>query len=75
VGGTSRGKEQLEKLFGKTVFDNPKSSDLIFELLKIGSEKDSIILDSYAGSGTTGQAVMELNNEDEGNRSSLFNPN
>lgn len=68
VGGTSRGKEQLEKLFGKTVFDNPKSSDLIFELLKIGSEKDSIILDSFAGSGTTAQAVMELNNEDDGNR-------
>lgn len=68
VGGTSRGKEQLEQLFGKTVFDNPKSSDLIFELLKIGSEKDSIVLDSFAGSGTTAQAVMELNNEDEGNR-------
>jgi adenine-specific DNA-methyltransferase len=68
VGGTSRGKEELETLFGKTVFDNPKSSDLIFELLKIGSEKDSIILDSFAGSGTTAQAIMELNQEDEGNR-------
>lgn len=68
VGWTSRGKEQLEALFGKTVFENPKSSDLLFELLKIWSEKDSIILDSFAWSGTTAQAVMELNQEDGGNR-------
>lgn len=49
-------------------FDNPKPVKLIYSLLLIFSNKDSIILDSFAGSGTTAHAVLELNKEDGGNR-------
>jgi len=52
----------------KKIFDYPKPIDLIKHLLKIASNKNSIILDFFAGSGTTGQAVWDLNKEDGGNR-------
>jgi len=69
VGGTSSGKKVLENIFGSIqVFDNPKSLGLIKHIIKIGEKKDAIILDFFAGSGTTGQAVLELNQEDGGNR-------
>jgi adenine-specific DNA-methyltransferase len=66
------GNNQLKRLFGKKVFDNPKSVDLIKRLISFiegnGSSKGSAILDSFSGSGTTGHAVMDLNEEDGGNR-------
>lgn len=62
------GKNLLKNIFGKNVFDYPKPIQLIQRLLTIGGESDSIILDFFAGSGTTGHAVMELNKEDGGNR-------
>lgn len=63
------GSSQLKKLFHTKIFDNPKSVDLIRRLIQFASpEKESIILDSFAGSGTTGQAVMQLNQEDNGFR-------
>lgn len=64
------GNNQLKQLFGKKVFDNPKSIDLIKRLISFieGDRKDSIILDSFSGSGTTGHAVMDLNKEDGGDR-------
>lgn len=49
-------------------FENPKPVNLLSWLLKIGSNKDSIILDFFAGSGTIGHAVMDLNAEDGGKR-------
>ena len=49
-------------------FNNPKPVSLIKMLIDMVSEKDSVILDFFAGSGTTGQAVLELNRADEGNR-------
>lgn len=49
-------------------FSFSKPSNLIKQLLKIVSNKESIILDFFAGSGTTAQAVLELNKEDDGNR-------
>lgn len=58
----------LEQLLEQRLFDFPKSTKLINYLLTIGSQDDSIILDFFAGSGTTGQAVMQLNAEDGGNR-------
>ena len=61
------GKETLKKLFSSSPFDYPKSPFLIKKLINIAS-KNGIILDSFAGSGTTAQAVMELNKEDGGNR-------
>lgn len=62
------GTSEIENLFSKRLFEYPKPSDLIMHLLKIGSENKSIILDFFAGSGTTAHAVMKLNKEDEGNR-------
>src|SRR5574344_1425895 len=58
----------LEQLLEQRLFDFPKSTKLIKYLLTIGSQDDSIILDFFAGSGTTGHAVMQLNAEDGGNR-------
>ena len=56
---------QTEKL-GEDI--RPKPSELLIKILKIGADKDSIILDFFAGSGTTGHAVMQLNSEDGGDR-------
>ncbi|WP_276978871.1 site-specific DNA-methyltransferase [Flavobacterium filum] len=58
----------LEVLLNQRLFDFPKSTKLIKYLLTIGSQDDSIVLDFFAGSGTTGHAVMQLNAEDGGNR-------
>jgi len=68
-GSTYSGKMELENLFGDSnLFPNPKPSSLIKTLIQLATKKDSFILDSFAGSGTTGQAVLELNKEDGGNR-------
>lgn len=66
--GTSAVKELFEN---NKYFDNPKPVQLIKDFLKIGSEKDSIILDFFAGSATTAQSVMELNAEDGGSRNHI----
>jgi len=59
----------FKELFNdKKIFDYPKPIHLIKHLLKIASDENSIILDFFAGSGTTGQAVWDLNKEDGGNR-------
>lgn len=63
-----RGTAEVEELFSKKVFDFPKPVELIKTFIKISSDEDSIVLDSFAGSGTTAQAVMELNREDGKNR-------
>ena len=64
------GSSQLKAIFKKKVFENPKSTDLIKRIIRFaeGDEKDIIVLDSFAGSGTTGHAVLDLNKEDGGNR-------
>ena len=62
------GKELLSDIFQKSVFDYPKSHHLIKKCIQLVADKNSIILDSFAGSGTTAQAVLELNKEDGGNR-------
>lgn len=60
---------ELKNLFnGKKVFSYPKPTKLIYHLLKIATNKNSIILDFFAGSGTLGQATLQLNFEDNGNR-------
>jgi adenine-specific DNA-methyltransferase len=66
---TTNGTQLIKKMFDDlTVFSNPKPVDLIYRFLQLGSNKDSIILDFFAGSGTTGHAIMQLNAEDGGNR-------
>ncbi len=58
----------LNEIFGEKVFSYPKPVELIKHLLKISSSSHDRILDFFAGSGTTGQAVLELNREDGGHR-------
>lgn len=68
-GTTSSGAEQLKQIFNITnKFSNPKPSTLISFLIKFCPNKNAVILDFFAGSGTTGQAVLELNKQDGGNR-------
>jgi len=68
LASTKEGTKEIENIFGKGVFQFPKPSKLIRELIKIVSCKGDIILDSFAGSGTTAHAVLNLNKEDGGNR-------
>lgn len=73
---TGNGIKELKKLgFISSDFLYPKPVELIVHILKIASKKDSIILDFFAGSGTTGQAVMELNHDDGGNRKFILGTN
>lgn len=68
LGTTADGTALLEKVLMKTgIFDNPKPIELIKHLISY-KPKDSLVLDFFAGSGTTGHAVMELNQSDGGNR-------
>lgn len=65
--------KQLENIFGeKKVFDNPKPTKLLFRIFEFTTERDSIILDFFAGSGTTGHAVLDLNAKDKGNRTFIL---
>jgi len=67
-GTNQQAARALEKLLGYRAFDFSKSVPLIKHFIRIGSSSDDIILDFQAGSGTTAQAVLELNKEDNGNR-------
>jgi adenine-specific DNA-methyltransferase len=62
------GTKLLESILGAKKFDFPKSLYLVMDILRLTSKRDAVILDFFAGSGTTGHAVLELNNEDGGNR-------
>jgi len=68
LGTTADGTKTLKSLKLNGKFDYPKPVNLIKHLIKIYSNKEAIFLDFFAGSGTSGQAVMELNAEDGGNR-------
>ena len=63
-----RGSKDLEFMGLNEKFDFPKSVAYIKKLLSFVTDKSSIVLDFFAGSGTTGHAVLELNKEDGGNR-------
>ena len=69
TGHTDEAKKELISIFnGRASFDTPKPSRLIEFILKIASDKDAIILDSFAGSGTTAHAVLNMNKADGGKR-------
>lgn len=69
TGHTDEAKKELLSIFkGKSPFDTPKPSRLIQFVLQIVGDKDAIILDSFAGSGTTAHAVLNMNKQDGGNR-------
>ena len=68
TGTVDDGTKEVDNLLGKGIFDYPKPISLIKRMLKIIPDKDAIILDFFAGSGTTAHAVLSLNHEDGGNR-------
>lgn len=70
VGHNQIGKQELKNIFSEIVhtFDTPKPTTLIERILLLATAPNSIILDSFAGSGTTAHAVLKLNAQDGGNR-------
>lgn len=68
AGNTDDGTRDLKELFDAKVFDNPKPKQLITRVLEHACQADSLVLDFFSGSGTTGHAVMAMNAADGGNR-------
>ncbi len=69
VGHTDEAKKEIQSMLGtQTAFDTPKPVRLIERVLQIATKPDDLILDFFAGSGTTAHAVMKLNAEDGGKR-------
>ncbi|MHB1085982.1 MAG: site-specific DNA-methyltransferase [Thiobacillus sp.] len=69
VGHTDEAKKEIQSILGtQTAFDTPKPVRLIERVLRIATKPDDLVLDFFAGSGTTAHAVMKLNAEDGGKR-------
>jgi adenine-specific DNA-methyltransferase len=64
----TQGTNELKEIFYSKTFDFPKPSELLKFIFTVSTDKNSIILDSFAGSGTTAHAVLNLNKQDGGNR-------
>ncbi|MBX3442149.1 MAG: site-specific DNA-methyltransferase [Planctomyces sp.] len=62
----------LKELFGEKIFENPKDHDIIARLVKYCTDENSIVLDFFAGSGTTAQSVIEVNEKTGGNRTFIL---
>ena len=65
---TTDATNEQKDIFGEKVFDTSKPLNLIERLVLLSTTPDSLVLDSFAGSGTTAHAVLALNKEDGGNR-------
>ena len=68
VGMNQEGTREINKIFGDQAFNYPKPPSLIRELVRQSTLRNDLVLDFFAGSATTAQAVMELNAEDDGDR-------
>lgn len=68
---TEDGTRLIRFLMGATVFDHPKSLDLLKRCCEVGSDSNSIIMDFFSGSATLAHAVTKLNSEDGGSRSCI----
>lgn len=69
AGSSRSAKAEIKKIFfGEGAFDTPKPTELIKLILRISTNQHSLVLDSFAGSGTTAHAVMQLNADDSGER-------
>lgn len=72
-GTTSSAKDEINEIFGRRdYFSTPKPLKLMMELVRATTNKESIVLDFFAGSGTVGHAVNELNKEDNGKRTFIL---
>ena len=73
AGSNSSAKVQLRRIMGDLeVFVTPKPVELIRRIIELSCDKDSMIMDSFAGTGTTAHAILELNKEDGGNRKCIL---
>lgn len=73
AGLNQHASRELEQMFGKKAhFDTPKPTSLLERVVQIATFKDSIVLDSFAGSGTTGHAVLKVNASSGGSRRFLM---
>jgi len=69
VGHNQEARKEIIEIFGtSTAFDTPKPVRLIKRILQVATDGNDVILDSFAGSGTTAHAMLDLNKEDGGNR-------
>lgn len=68
VGRSEDGNKEIVSLFGSKLFSFPKPTTLLSHFLKLATKDDDLILDFFAGSGTTGDAVLQVNAEDGGKR-------
>ena len=67
-GSNADATRELKDLFGEKLFDTPKPTSLIKWFLGLHSDNEGLVLDFFAGSGSTAHAVIDLNAEDEGKR-------
>lgn len=65
---TTNGTARIKKLFGDTVFSNPKPVQLLERIIELGGSHSGIVLDFFSGSATTAEAVIKKNKEDGGSR-------
>jgi len=68
VGSNDDAKRTLKELFEDNPFPTPKPVSLIKRIIQLSCNENDIVLDSFSGSGTTAQAILELNKEDAGDR-------
>lgn len=69
AGHTDEAKKEVRAIFnGRVAFDTPKPTRLVERILKVATNPGDVVLDSFAGSGTTGQAVLNVNKTDDGHR-------
>ena len=65
-------KKDLKNIFGSSNFDYPKPVELLKTIIRVCGNKNAIVMDFFAGSGTTAQAVLEMNKEDGGHRKTIL---
>lgn len=65
---TASDKKMIDKMFGRAVFEFPKSMEMMKQLISLCAKESDVILDFFSGSATTAHAVMKLNAEDGGHR-------
>ena len=71
-GDNQDSEKELKEIFGDKLFDYSKPTKLIYNLIKSTRIEDSIVLDFFAGSGTTGHAVLDLEEKESGNRTFIL---